>query len=117
MFFFSNFSAAKPLTHPLAPIRQQHTHTNHRGNNKNGRMGNGAVSEASGGGHLNEVMEYTPQPVKGGDGWATISAKGSHTCGLKTDGSAYCWCAAAPACSLLQFYILCFVLTLHPPPP
>ena len=36
-------------------------------------------------------MEYTPQPVKGGPGWLSISAKGSHTCGLKEGGAAYCW--------------------------
>ena len=71
-------------------------------------MGNGTVSEASGGGHETEVMEYTPRLVKGGDGWATISAKGSHTCGLKTDGSAYCWCAAAPARFLI--YVLSILL-------
>lgn len=33
----------------------------------------------------------TPQPVSGGDAWNQVSAGRDHTCGIKTDGSAWCW--------------------------
>ncbi|KAL4518389.1 hypothetical protein Ndes2437A_g04673 [Nannochloris sp. 'desiccata'] len=59
------------------------------GNNKNGRLGNG---EISGIGSLGaETYEFSPLPVKNGANFKTISAKGSHTCGLKNDGTAWCW--------------------------
>jgi len=58
-------------------------------NNKNGRLGNG---ETSAPGSLGaEAYEFFPIPVENGDDFKTISAKGSHTCGLKNDGTAWCW--------------------------
>jgi hypothetical protein len=55
------------------------------GNNRNGRMGTGTISDAG-------EMVYSPQPVKdSGAKWKSISAKGSHTCGLKEDNTAWCW--------------------------
>jgi len=34
----------------------------------------------------------TPERVTGGaEGWVSVAAGGSHTCGVKTDGSLYCW--------------------------
>jgi alpha-tubulin suppressor-like RCC1 family protein len=59
------------------------------GNNKNGRLGNGETSAIGALGA--ETYEFSPLPVKNGAGFQTISAKGSHTCGLKTDGTAWCW--------------------------
>lgn len=66
------------------------------GNNKNGRLGNGEVSEPgsiNGAEHGGDpsTYEFSPIPVKNGAGFKTISAKGSHTCGLKIDGTAWCW--------------------------
>jgi len=58
-------------------------------NNKNGRLGNGQTSDIGSLGA--ETYEFSPIPVKNGDGFKTISAKGSHTCGLKNDGTAWCW--------------------------
>ena len=55
------------------------------GNNRNGRMGTGKVSEPG-------EYELNPQAVKSDDReWVSISAKGSHTCGLKEDNTAWCW--------------------------
>ena len=74
---------------PHPPLPPHHL----QGNNKNGRMGNGEFGEVAGGGHESgdETYEYTPQKVVKGTDFVSISAKGSHTCGLKGDGSAWCW--------------------------
>ena len=61
-----------------------------RGNNKNGRLGNGNITEAPGGDHVGDIgYVYKPVRVKGDNTWVSISAKGSHTCGLKRDGTAW----------------------------
>lgn len=54
------------------------------GNNRNGRMGTGGVSEP-------QDYVLSPQPVQSNGNWVSISAKGSHTCGLQDDDSAWCW--------------------------
>ena len=33
----------------------------------------------------------TPQAVSGGDTWSQVSAGRRHTCGIKSDGTAWCW--------------------------
>ncbi len=34
---------------------------------------------------------WTPVPVAGGGSWRSITTGSNHTCGIKTDGSAWCW--------------------------
>lgn len=55
-----------------------------QGNNKNGRLGNGKTS-------LPKVYAYSPQLVEGGSNWVSVSARGSHSCGIKNDNTAWCW--------------------------
>ncbi len=51
------------------------------GNNSAGQLGNGTTTDAS-----------IPVPVSGGLHFAGISARGGfHSCGLSTDGAAFCW--------------------------
>ena len=54
------------------------------GNNKNGRLGNGLTTEPL-------VVVTKPQKVLGEGKWASICAKGSHSCGRKVDGTVWCW--------------------------
>ena len=51
------------------------------GSRSNGRIGNGGLTT---GGTLVPI-------VIGTDTWQSISAGGSHTCGIKMDGTAWCW--------------------------
>jgi alpha-tubulin suppressor-like RCC1 family protein len=51
------------------------------GHNAVGQLGDGAFF-----GTL-----YAPSPVQGGHTWATISAGWRASCGLRTNGAAYCW--------------------------
>ncbi|MEJ2184437.1 MAG: Ig-like domain-containing protein [Gemmatimonadota bacterium] len=48
------------------------------------------VSGQLGGGSQPTVQD-TPVSVVGGHLWALIDAGGNHTCGVTTDGDAYCW--------------------------
>jgi len=48
--------------------------------NKYGRLGDGTTSDKS-----------IPTAVAGGGSWMQISAGRLHTCGIKVDGSAWCW--------------------------
>ena len=51
------------------------------GNGNSGRLGNGATSGSF----------DTPQAVSGGGSWLMVSAGVGHSCGVKGDGSAWCW--------------------------
>jgi alpha-tubulin suppressor-like RCC1 family protein len=53
------------------------------GSNFWGQVGNGSRSEATG--------TPAPVPVAGGLTFRLLSAGGGHTCGLTTDGRAFCW--------------------------
>lgn len=55
------------------------------GNGASGRRGDGATT----------TTQTTPVAVSGGATWKTISAGQNHTCGVKTDGSLWCWGAGA----------------------
>ncbi|MFO1243529.1 MAG: prepilin-type N-terminal cleavage/methylation domain-containing protein [Rickettsiales bacterium] len=51
------------------------------GNGANGRLGNGSTTSAT-----------TPTEVSGGyTDWISISADGGSTCGIRSNGRAYCW--------------------------
>ncbi len=56
------------------------------GNNEVGQLGNG-----SWGGTWPDYLEPTPLLVTGGHTFVTVSAGGSHTCGFRSAGDAYCW--------------------------
>jgi hypothetical protein len=51
------------------------------GDNESGQIGNGSTS----------LEQRVPAPVSGGLTFATVSADGTHTCGLTTTGAAWCW--------------------------
>ena len=48
------------------------------------RLGNGETTDPL-------VVVTKPQKVLGAGKWSSICAKGSHSCGRKTDGSVWCW--------------------------
>jgi alpha-tubulin suppressor-like RCC1 family protein len=50
------------------------------GGNRNGRLGNGTITEA-----------LVPTAVSGGHAFTQLSSSQDHTCGVATDGNAYCW--------------------------
>jgi len=50
------------------------------GLNEDGEMGDGTLKS-----------KYVPTPVKGGGTWLQISAGDWHSCGLKSDRTAWCW--------------------------
>ncbi|MGZ9108866.1 MAG: RCC1 domain-containing protein [Micavibrio sp.] len=52
------------------------------GGDFNGKLGNGAGLTAD---------QHSPSAVTGGATWSAISAGEHFTCGIKTDGSAWCW--------------------------
>lgn len=52
------------------------------GNYANGRLGLGSSIAAN---------QTTPQQVGTNTDWASVSAGANHTCGIKTDGTAWCW--------------------------
>lgn len=52
------------------------------GNRERGRLGHDNATAG---------QETTPVPVAGARKWSTISAGGSHTCGVTTAGDAFCW--------------------------
>jgi hypothetical protein len=52
------------------------------GFNDHGQLGNGATSDA---------FSEAEARVSGGFSFTSLSAGGSHTCGVATDGKAYCW--------------------------
>ncbi|MAQ71925.1 MAG: hypothetical protein CL565_06995 [Alphaproteobacteria bacterium] len=47
-----------------------------------GELGNGAAITGT---------QISPTEVEGGDSWATIGSGNYHGCGIKTDGSGWCW--------------------------
>lgn len=51
------------------------------GDNKYGQLGNSSVKD----------LQLKPVPVQTYLRFSTISAGGSHTCGIATDGNLYCW--------------------------
>ena len=51
------------------------------GMNSNGQTGNGATS----------YYVFTPATVSGGIQFSSVSVGESHTCGVSTDGTGYCW--------------------------
>ncbi len=55
------------------------------GDQNNGRLGNGLTAS---------VAVNTPTPVLEPGPWVKLSRSGDHTCGIKLDGSAWCWGAA-----------------------
>jgi len=61
------------------------------GSNADGRLGAAAGAESCAG----VPCSTTPVAVAGGLRFVTISAGGAHTCGIATDGVAYCWGANA----------------------
>ena len=56
------------------------------GQNDLGQLGNGETSNPS----------LVPTLVSGGHAWASFSGAGQHTCGVTTDGEAYCWGSHPP---------------------
>jgi alpha-tubulin suppressor-like RCC1 family protein len=54
------------------------------GNGNAGQLGNGTTTE-------NQVATPVPAEVVGGLTFTSVSAGGSHTCGLTTSEAAYCW--------------------------
>ncbi|HMI46399.1 MAG TPA: hypothetical protein VK491_09570, partial [Gemmatimonadaceae bacterium] len=50
------------------------------GYNPNGRLGNGTTNDAS-----------IPTAVSGGHAFTQLSMSQDHTCGVTTDGNAWCW--------------------------
>jgi alpha-tubulin suppressor-like RCC1 family protein len=61
------------------------------GSNADGRLGSTPGAESCAG----LPCSTTPVAVSGGLRFVTISAGGAHTCGIATDGVAYCWGANA----------------------
>lgn len=55
------------------------------GADTNGRMGNGSSASGS----------AAPYPVQGGYSWQAIDNSITHGCGIRSDGSAYCWGSGA----------------------
>jgi len=55
------------------------------GSNSNGQLGNGTIGGSN----------PAAAPVGGGLSFVSLSAGGSHTCGVTADGSIYCWGANA----------------------
>jgi alpha-tubulin suppressor-like RCC1 family protein len=53
------------------------------GYNGNGQLGDGSPIDAGG--------QFSPVAVSGGLTFTTVDAGGSHTCGVTTSGTAYCW--------------------------
>ena len=51
------------------------------GRNLDGQLGNSAAANS----------EYSPVEVDGDGPWVRITAGGSHSCGIKADGTAWCW--------------------------
>jgi alpha-tubulin suppressor-like RCC1 family protein len=52
------------------------------GDDSNGKLGNGTNVR---------VAIPTPQQVGGNSDWTSLSAGGSHTCGVRANGTAWCW--------------------------
>jgi alpha-tubulin suppressor-like RCC1 family protein len=52
------------------------------GDNRQGQLGDGTTSV---------IWRTSPVAVVGGLTFATVSAGGNHTCGVTTEGAAYCW--------------------------
>ncbi|HMJ79117.1 MAG TPA: PKD domain-containing protein [Iamia sp.] len=56
------------------------------GSDNSGRLGNGAFTTAD---------QHSPSPLFGTtSGWARIDAGNAHTCGVRNDGTGFCWGAA-----------------------
>ena len=51
------------------------------GANDGGQLGNGLTTDIS----------HGPDEISGGHTWTSINAGSSHTCGVTTEGSGYCW--------------------------
>lgn len=58
------------------------------GNNRSGQLGDGTAGSAT---DYRAADRSVPVAVLGGRTFASLSAGGSHTCGLTRAGTAYCW--------------------------
>jgi alpha-tubulin suppressor-like RCC1 family protein len=61
------------------------------GDNMYGQLGNPEIPIRCGAGAIEPCVRDEPIAVGGGHRFAQISAGAGHTCGVTTDGKAYCW--------------------------
>ena len=61
------------------------------GNNTSGQIGADPLQVCSPGYSCTTTMPTSPNRVKGSLTWSVLTAGAGHTCGITTNGNAYCW--------------------------